>query len=56
VKGLLNACVEQVAFTDNQDVRHPRVGFFALADIPKGTELCYDYGEPLHDHFEEGAV
>lgn len=29
----------QVVLTDHQDVRRPRIAFFAANDIPAGTEL-----------------
>ncbi|CAH1111046.1 unnamed protein product [Psylliodes chrysocephalus] len=31
-------------FIDHQDVRFPRIAFFALKDIPIGGEICFDYG------------
>jgi len=34
---------KQVVFVDSQDVRVPKVAFFALWDIPAKTELTYDY-------------
>ena len=39
-----------MVFTDSQDVRVPHVALFALWDIPKGTELTYDY------NYEVGGV
>ncbi|XP_057653993.1 histone-lysine N-methyltransferase EHMT1 [Diorhabda carinulata] len=32
-------------FVDHQDVRFPRIAFFALRDIPIGEELSFDYGK-----------
>lgn len=29
---------------DTQDVKVPRIAFFAADFIPARTELCYDYG------------
>ena len=37
-------CYKQPVFTGSQDLRAPRLGLFALADIPAMTELVYDYG------------
>ena len=31
-------------FVESHDVRMPRVAFFTAEDVPKMTELCYDYG------------
>lgn len=37
--------VEKInVFVDSHDIRLPRVAFFTNCYIPKGTELCYDYG------------
>ncbi|KAH8064428.1 histone-lysine N-methyltransferase [Aureococcus anophagefferens] len=35
---------KQMVFVDSQDVRTPKIAFFALWDIPPKTELTYDYG------------
>eukprot|EP00096_Caligus_rogercresseyi_P001210 TRINITY_DN1190_c0_g1_i3.p1 TRINITY_DN1190_c0_g1~~TRINITY_DN1190_c0_g1_i3.p1 ORF type:complete len:1358 (-),score=455.16 TRINITY_DN1190_c0_g1_i3:220-4293(-) len=32
-------------FSDHQDLRFPHIALFANRDIPKGTELGFDYGE-----------
>lgn len=58
----------QCVFTGNcgghsgkYDERMPTLCFFAMGDIPKGTELTFDYGKShaemhkLHDNLREKA-
>eukprot|EP00742_Colponemidia_sp_Colp-10_P004208 GILJ01004489.1.p1 GENE.GILJ01004489.1~~GILJ01004489.1.p1 ORF type:complete len:1089 (+),score=177.81 GILJ01004489.1:291-3269(+) len=42
--------IKQSVFVDTQDVRFPRLAFFAYQDIPPMTELTYDYG------YRQGSV
>jgi len=38
------------------DPRAPRIGFFALQDIPQMTELTFDYGKGYQSKFAKGTM
>eukprot|EP01035_Chromulina_nebulosa_P029846 gene29846-39601_t len=41
-----------IVYCETQDIRMPRLAFFASEFIPAKTELCYDYG--YHAGYVEG--